>query len=182
MPSNGQSHHAAMASVFQFPLVVVDFEATALTLESYPIEVGVARAVNSADPVSSWSALIVPDPTWNVSAQWDPDAERVHGISRWELRSGTSARDVMTALNAWAGDVDIVWCDGGRYDASWLRTLAEAACVEPNFALGDLSAVLAANYNRCDSYLEFISRSAAPHRAGPDAERICRALMLLAPG
>ena len=85
--------------------MVIDFEATALTLESYPIEVGVARAMTPEGPVSTWSALISPDPSWNVPAQWDPDAERVHGISRWDLRSGTGARDVMTALNAWVGDV-----------------------------------------------------------------------------
>lgn len=45
------------------PLVVIDFEATALTLESYPIEVGIAR-IEDEDccPIVSWSSLIAPAP------------------------------------------------------------------------------------------------------------------------
>ena len=142
----------------------------------------IARSKAVASDDQDLARRLAPDAAWDVSAQWDLDAERVHGISRWDLRSGIGARDAMTALNNWVGDVDVVWCDGGHYDVHWLETLADAAGAEPKFTLGDLSAVLAANHTRRDSYLEFINRSQPPHRAGPDAERICAALTMLVAG
>ena len=110
-----------------FPLVVIDFEATALSLQSYPIEVGVARAVDARSPFDTWSTLIIPDASWDLSSQWDPDAQAIHGIAKRDLRDGLSARGAMLALNAWLGDAGCVWCDGGQYDLHWLNALSAAA-------------------------------------------------------
>jgi len=171
----------APESSLRFPLVVMDFEASALTLDSYLIEVGVAIAASPSSSIATWSSLIAPDPDWDLTSQWDPDAERMHGISRWDLRQGKTARDVMLALNRLVATNAQVWCDGGHYDAHWLQTLARAAECQLHFALCDIGAAIRADRLR-GRYLEALNRSVAPHRAGPDAERICAALIKLIAG
>lgn len=161
---------------FTFPLIVVDFEATSLTHQSYPIEVGLAIAPDGHLPIRSWSTLIGPDPAWDVASQWDPDAERLHGISRWDLRSGAAVSDVMAGLNELVGPIGHAWCDGGDYDRHWLATLSSAAGVQPSFELRDIKAGFGSDQLFTSRYRDVISRSVPPHRAGPDAERICAAL------
>lgn len=80
-----ESNPTSNLSAFRFPLVVMDFEASALTLDSYPIEVGVAIATTPSSSIETWSSLIAPAPDWDLASHWDPDAERIHGISRWDL-------------------------------------------------------------------------------------------------
>lgn len=160
-----------------WPIIVVDFEATALTHDSYPIEVGIAVARSLGTEIEAWSSIIAPHQTWNLDDRWDHDAERVHGISRWQVRNGTPADEVMLRLNELAGCASSVWCDGGHYDVYWLAKLAEAACVTPHFALRDIAAVLGDDPQMRERYREQLAQSIAPHRAGPDAKRICAALL-----
>ncbi len=160
-----------------FPLVVIDFEATALTLTGYPIEVGIAKAASPGAEIEVWSSIIAPEPHWDIDRQWDPDAERIHGITRWQLRNASPARDVMEKLNDLGGPVGQVWCDGGHYDAFWLSVLAEAANIKPQFELCDLAAALNLKPETRKRYKNFIRGSAPPHRAGSDAKRICSALL-----
>ena len=47
-----------------FPLIVLDFEASSLSDDSYPIEVGVALVLNSDGPIRVWSSLIQPCREW----------------------------------------------------------------------------------------------------------------------
>jgi len=159
-----------------YPLAVIDFEATALALTSYPIEVGLGILVKPGEAITIWSSLIMPAADWDVAAQWDPDAERVHGISRWELREGCEPPLVMAELNARIPAGSTVWCDGGAYDQHWLDVLADAAEVTPTFWLADLAAALRGNPILRERYLTASGRTARPHRAGDDAALICAAL------
>lgn len=161
---------------FWFPLAVIDFEASALSLESYPIEVGIAVAASPAGPIETWLALIAPDPAWNLVAQWDPDAQAVHGIRPWNLRGGQAPAALLAQLNRRLEKPGQVWCDGGAYDGHWLGTLARAAGFAARFELVDLAEQL-----RRDQVMQARYRAAlvgpTPHRAGPDAARICAALL-----
>lgn len=159
-----------------FPLVVIDFEATALTLKSYPIEVGIARIEDEELPIVSWSALIAPAPTWDLKSQWDPDAQRVHGITPWQLRQGCDPADVMRELNGQTRNGGPVLCDGGPYDRHWLQTLSAAAGVAPTFKLGDIDQLLIQHPIAKAAFRRELERSSPPHRAGPDAHRLCSAL------
>jgi hypothetical protein len=174
-----QSNEAGGAGRWQLPLIVIDFEATALTLQSYPIEVGVARLDRTGGELACWSTLIAPDPAWNMTDQWDPDAQRVHGISRWQLRGGMAPAAAMAALDEWIGPCATVWCDGGLYDAHWLQTLAAAAGITPRFSLHDLDTWLRESPSLAAAYQRELSASSRPHRAGPDAVRMCLALSAL---
>lgn len=161
-----------------FPIAVIDFEATSLTLESYPIEVGVARVASTTSTINTWSKLIAPDPAWQMDAQWDLDAERVHGISRWQLQQGERATAVMAALNEATAGATLVLCDGGHYDVLWLNALSSAAAMAPAFRLTQIDSLFAEHPNTQQRYSETLRRSVPPHRAGPDATRICHALRM----
>ncbi|OJW66434.1 MAG: hypothetical protein BGO57_04135 [Sphingomonadales bacterium 63-6] len=160
-----------------FPLVVLDFEATALALTSYPIEVGVAVLKKPGAKIRSWSSLIKPDPRWDMAAQWDRDAERLHGINQRMLREGKHPRAVMAELNALIPSGTTVWCDGGLYDAHWLATLTQASSFVASFELGDLGAELRRGDGQVlNRYLAASADQLRPHRAGVDAVLICAAL------
>lgn len=174
IPTN--TKHFAEHRGFAFPLVVLDFEATALALTSYPIEVGVAILKEPGAEIRSWSSLIKPDPRWDISAQWDQDAERLHGISRQMVREGKEPHAVMAQLNALVPSGTTVWCDGGAYDVHWLATLSEASGHAASFELGDLSAELRRDGQVLDRYLAASGGQPRPHRAGADAVLICTAI------
>lgn len=161
---------------FTHPLVVIDFEATALTPSSYPIEVGVARMLHFDTPIDSWSSLLAPDPSWNMALEWDPDAERLHGIARRDLVNGITAAEAMERLNEIIAPIGQAWCDGGHYDHRWLAALAVAAGVQPRFEFRDINAGIGSDQLLAARYQEVLDRSKPPHRAGPDAARICTAL------
>jgi hypothetical protein len=120
--------------------------------------------------------LIAPAPEWDLDGQWEPDAQRVHKISKWDLRSGAPVREVMTTLNMLARPFGTVWCDGGCYDLRWLDALAKAGGSAPTFQLLDLSVALRANEAVRLFLAQRLAGSPPPHRAGPDAERLCTAL------
>ena len=163
-----------------FPIVVLDFEASALTMESFQIEVGLAIARSPTHPIETWSSLIQPAGHWDFAAQWDPDAERLHGISRRQLRDGMPCVAVMAKVNALVPANITVWCDGGSYDAQWLAELEAAAGQSADFTLADLGAVIRASGPAHARFLEIMRRTKPPHRAGPDAARLCAALQELA--
>jgi len=161
--------------MLSYPLAVIDFEASALALDSYPIEVGLAIARQRGSSIETWSALIQPHPTWDLNKRWDPDAQRVHGIRQWQLRSGHPAVVVMANLNQRLAGM-VVWCDGGLYDEAWLMTLAQAAKTEPAFSLRDIGPVLRNDERALDRYQAISVQQPRPHRAGPDAAAICAAI------
>lgn len=162
-----------------FPLAIIDFEASALDPNSYPIEVGVAVVDAAGAVIRVWSTLIRPAPQWEACG-WDPDAQKVHGISRRDLRGGMSASETTEMLDTLLAPIGTAWSDGGHYDTLWLRVLFEAAGTQPRFTLGDLPDLLDSKSGWADYYRAVIARDRPPHRAGPDARRIAAALVEIA--
>jgi hypothetical protein len=160
-----------------FPLIVLDFEASSLSDDSYPIEVGVALALNSDGPIRVWSSLIQPCREWTSRHDWDTAAERVHHIPASLLATGQTPSEVAKALNAIIGPVGHAYCDGGHYDGFWLERLFKAARIEPAFALWDLARLFLLNRTLFRRFGAILDQSAAPHRAGADAARLCAALV-----
>jgi hypothetical protein len=161
----------------KFPLILLDFEASSLSDDSYPIEVGVALALNSDGPIRVWSSLIQPGRDWTLRQDWDPAAEKVHHIPAALLATGQTASEVAKALNAIIGPVGHAYCDGGHYDGFWLERLLKAARIEPAFALWDLARLFLINRTLFRRFGAILDQSAAPHRAGADAARLCTALV-----
>ena len=92
-------------AILEWPLAVIDFEASALSIESYPIEVGIAIMANATADIEIWSTLIKPAPHWNMRAQWDPDAERIHVRCAQATSAGIVFFAVATANSAHAARI-----------------------------------------------------------------------------
>lgn len=107
---------------------MIDFEASGLGPESYPIEVA------WSDPMGRVEAhYIDPAPGWD---DWDPNAEAIHWIPRHLLRDcGKPVGWVAERMNAaLAGQT--VYSDAPGFDGFWLGTLFEAAGMDPTFEIG----------------------------------------------
>ena len=173
------SGNAAHRLALPWPLAVIDFEASSLEQDGYPIELGLALWPAIDEPILSWSTLIRPAWDWTANGHWSVASAKVHGIRGGELAAhGREPALVAAALNQALGTGAVAWCDGGPYDAHWLIALFKAGRVRPVFTLGDWHR-LAANPGPAarERAFEWIERAPAVHRARADAEQLLCALM-----
>lgn len=165
------------AYAIQWPIVTLDFEASSLGGDSYPIEVGIARWEGPGHRASSWSRLIRPTAKWEARSSWNPASQAIHRIDRSRLADGLDPKETMELLNERCPIGTLAFCDGGRYDAHWLSELSEAAGIEPLLHLGSWHRLGRSLGEEAGTRL---TTHRAPHeivhRAGPDAMDHIRAL------
>ena len=152
-------------------LCTLDIEASGFGRHSYPIEVGYVM-----DDGRAWCTLIRPLPEWT---HWDPEAARVHGITREALQKhGRDPIVVARSLNeALAGRT--VYCDGWAHDYPWLATLFDAADLAPRFHLESAAALLPGDLlDRLDTARQHAQATLGlgRHRASGDARMLQHAL------
>jgi len=100
-------------------IVFLDFEASSLGKEGYPIEVGWVFASGEEE-----SHLIRPAPSWT---DWDVKAGRIHGISREQLRSeGAPIEDVAQRMVS-VLTAKKLYATAPSWDGKWLSKLLRAA-------------------------------------------------------
>jgi hypothetical protein len=99
--------------------VFLDFEASSLGKQGYPIEVAWAFASGEEE-----SHLIRPAASWT---DWDTKAGRIHGICREQLKSeGTPLEDVARRMiSALTGRA--LYATAPSWDGKWLSKLLRAA-------------------------------------------------------
>jgi hypothetical protein len=101
-------------------LVFLDFEASSLSDDSYPIEVGWVFA--DGHGAENW--LIRPAPAWT---DWDASAEAVHGLSRRRLMAdGASHETVAQRMIEVLGGHDLC-ASAPSWDGKWLSVLLRGA-------------------------------------------------------
>jgi DNA polymerase III subunit epsilon len=151
------------------PLLFLDFEASSLSPESWPIEIGWAWIEDGR--VRSGSTLIAPRPEWPL-ADWSESAARVHGIALVEALAGVDADRVAEHTDAFAG-FDVV-SDNPSWEQHWLDRLRAGRPRIGVMALRDAIAArlhpLEANWLCCS-----LLRADPGHRAAADAERLAAA-------
>jgi len=101
-------------------ITIVDFEASGLEQQSYPIQV----AWNIGEEVMSY--LINPESTsgW---AWWSKEAEAIHGIPRdFLVEHGRDVTEVAAIMHQQLAGW-LVYSDAVSFDAFWYRRLFEAA-------------------------------------------------------
>lgn len=155
-----------MPPVFH-PPTILDVEASGFGANSYPIEIGVARADGAR-----FCRLIHPFEDWT---HWDDTAEQLHGISRELLaRHGVNPVQVCRELNTFM-DERTAYSDGWVVDQPWLTKLYAAAGVRMTFRLSALEYVLSeyqmTHWHEVKQQIH-IPESDARHRASVDAELI----------
>jgi DNA polymerase-3 subunit epsilon len=161
-----------------WPLAVIDFEASSLDQDGYPIEVGLAFWPSPDEAIYGWSTLIEPAGEWTRHGHWSPKSAKVHGISGRELlANGMPVDRVAARLNEMLGSERIAWCDGDAYDIHWTGELFKAAKATPLFHLGAWHRLLAmVGPTMRERGLEWLEQAPARHRAREDAEQLVRAL------
>lgn len=156
-------------------VLIMDLEASGLGAGSWPIEVGLAWV--EAGEVRSWSSLIRPEPGWDEEA-WSLVSQDVHGIGRRELDAAPSARSVAEELLARVAGRP-VFSDAPEFDMRWARRLLDAQPSPAGLRVLELDQAIGAvcGAQGADWTYERLERSRTPHRAGPDAERMLRAVL-----
>jgi len=99
--------------------VFLDFEASSLRPDSYPIEVGWAGEDGSLE---SW--LIRPAPGWD---DWDPAAEAVHHLSRETLLAAGRPHEAVARRALAALKDHEVYVSAPSWDGKWMSVLLRAA-------------------------------------------------------
>ena len=108
-------------------LLFLDFEASSLSQNSSPIEIGCSRLING--PTVTPSSLIRPDPTSDLD-DWNPAAQKVRGIALSDLEAAPPAIDV-----AWLFHPDLSSCmafsDQPEFETHWLNRVLAVADLAP---------------------------------------------------
>ncbi len=100
-------------------IIFIDFEASSLGKQGFPIEVGWA-----AEDGAEESHLIRPAPGWD---EWSAEAESIHGISRERLlREGTPHDTVARRMVETLTGHDL-FASAPSWDGQWLSRLLRAA-------------------------------------------------------
>lgn len=161
-----------------WPLTVIDFEASSLDPEGYPIEVGLSVWPGPDEAIFGWSTLIQPAGEWSRHGHWSAKSAKVHGISGRELLAqGQPVGRVAAILNEAIGIDAVAWCDGDAYDIHWNGALFKAAKTAPLFSLGDWHRLLARlGPAMRDRGLGWLEQAPTRHRAREDAEQLLLAL------
>jgi len=99
--------------------VFLDFEASSLSDQSYPVEV--AWVFQDGRPESH---LIRPAPGWT---DWSPEAEAIHGLSRTMLEEEGQPHDVVAARMIEALSDHELFASAPSWDGKWLSVLLRGA-------------------------------------------------------
>jgi len=150
-------------------LLFLDIEASGLSPESWPIEIGCAWLSNARIEVRS--TIILPRRAWSMQ-HWLPSAQRLHGIRPEELENGRPA-DLVAADTDALSRFQIV-SDNARWDQLWLDRLRGE---RPRLVVHPLRRVAAERLEGLagDFFALSLLRTRPPHRAGGDAARLARA-------
>ena len=101
--------------------IFLDFEASGLGRDSWPIEVGLAW-ITPAGNIESAARLIAPHPSWPEHG-WSTESAKIHGIPLETLHvAGLPAREV-AAWCATALDGRQALCDAPEFDGMWMKRL-----------------------------------------------------------
>jgi hypothetical protein len=129
------------------PYVFLDFEASSLSKQSYPIEVGWVHEDGTGE-----GHLIRPAPGWT---DWDEGAELIHHISRQRLLAEGERHDAVCSRMLPLFETATVLCSAPSWDGHWLSMLLRASGLPRHL------------YRLADSEIAF--REAASVKPGGDA-------------
>lgn len=156
------------------PLLFLDFEASSLDGDSWPIEIGYARIAEGQ--VVTRAAVIAPRPDWPMAA-WSATAAGVHAIPLAEVFAGAPAEAIATETDDFAA-CEVV-SDNPAWDQFWLDRLRAG---RPRIEVRGLRAAMAERLDEIEAtaVARALFRGRAAHRAGPDARRLATAWLAAA--
>lgn len=138
----------------------IDCEASGLSKDSYPIEIGVSCESHK------FSRLIQPFEKWDF---WDANAQKIHKIKRNTLfEHGVSGKDIALRMNE-LYEGKVLWADS-NYDNFWVSKLFIESNIKQRFIVGNIY-----NLDIHDAYkiaFRNLIGTDIKHRALPDATQL----------
>jgi hypothetical protein len=114
--------------------IMIDVEASGFGQGSYPLEVGLVLPDGTPH-----CFLLMPARGWT---EWDPEAERIHGISRDTVETfGRPIEEVAWRLNGLLKG-QTVYSDAWSFDMSWLGKLYDKVGEVQHFKIAPLTDLL----------------------------------------
>lgn len=146
----------ASGNVWEVP-TMIDVEGSGFDADSYPVEVGLVLPDGTPH-----CFLLKPPLRWST---WDPDAERMHGISREVVESyGRPLEEVAWRLNGLL-DGQTVYVDPMSFDPSLIGKLFDKVGKRQAFRVAPLSELLSDGQRAAwDGLREEVLRALAPRR------------------
>jgi hypothetical protein len=148
----------------------LDFEASSLSVHSWPIEVGISWIEKKQ--VKTWSSLIRPHPAWDI-ADWSAQSEAVHQIPLLDLQDAPPAAQVASEFLTVTSGL-ILTSDAPEFELHWLSRLLGAGGFTSAPKIEDFHAVSFKFFSgfALDIVYEALELTKAPHRAGSDSARL----------
>ncbi len=165
------------------PYIFIDFEASSLSADSYPIEL--AWADPSQATASLQSFIIRPQQEW---LDWSPDSQAIHGMSRSYIQQyGESAARVYEQFERSVAGCQIC-SDAPAWDQHWLDRLASVIPIKapPVQHINDvLIKMMPTRASEWEGLLEEARQYAhmlcpATHRAAQDVSYLCKQFEFIA--
>jgi DNA polymerase III subunit epsilon len=155
-------------------MMFIDFEASSLSDESWPIEIGLAW-FDENQKIRSAARLIRPDPSWDRDDWADKSAE-IHKIPFSELKKAEPARDVAR----WAAQhigFNRLFSDAPSFDGFWMRRLMDTISQGEDFEIFSLheEAYEVFEGPAFSMFHKARANAHAPHRADADAAGLAQA-------
>ena len=155
-------------------IIFIDLEASSLSDDSWPIEVGFAW-LDGEEKLRGASKLIRPHASWAKSA-WSEKSAKIHKIPRSELETAERAEDVAFWVIDFVGDAQLL-SDAPKFDGHWLQRLL--ATIETDQAFEIHAVQEAARVEFAGAAMSMFYRAFAnnrtTHRAEEDALRLAQA-------
>jgi hypothetical protein len=172
--------------------VPVFYDCEASCIGGLPIEIGWASLDTSTDEIQSESHLVKPPSHWDLDPVWDPDAEKLHQISRHQLIAhGRTPFEIARRMNESLAGREL-FSDAPADDERWLRIIFDEAGLAPAFTIrrvhaNVLTADLAAKLGWDSIAYEAAKAEAAcispkTHRAEADARHLAVFWQLISRG
>jgi DNA polymerase III epsilon subunit-like protein len=152
----------------------VFYDCEASCIGGLPIEIGWAYVEPQSGLIKSEGYLIKPPAHWDMKPVWDPDAQKLHGISLDQLAAqGHPPADIAIRMNERLAGRSLV-SDRPADDERWLRIIFADAGIEPSFKMlttraAALAKQLAANLGLDETGYEVTKDEA--ERASPTTHR-----------
>lgn len=119
---------------------ILDVEASGFGAGSYPLEIGLVLPDGTPH-----CFLVMPARDWK---NWDPEAERVHGISREVVENhGRPVEEIAWRLNGLLYG-QIVYSDAWSFDMSWVGKLFDKVNMPQTFQVAALTELLSESQRR----------------------------------
>ena len=152
----------------------VDFEASSLSRDSWPIEVGLSWIENGR--VKTWASLIRPELSWSMDA-WHPESEATHNIPRDNLTTAPAAEDVAQEFLS-RSERRVLVSDAPSFDRFWMKRLLDVIDTDPLPRVFNIDGAVSRLLDDVEMrvFWRELEFAYMPHRAGKDSAAMAGAL------